>query len=117
MHITESKTHSLGQRVILVFSIVQHVRDVNLMKRLKEFLNCGNLYKKRETFQLMVTKLEDIVTIIIPFFKKYPIRGVKGLEFADFCKVAELMNNKKHLTEEGLEQIRQIKAGMNTGRK
>ena len=83
VHITESKTHSLGQRVILVFSIVQHVRDVNLMKRLKEFLNCGNLYKKRETFQLMVTKFEDIVTVIIPFFKKYPIRGVKALDFAD----------------------------------
>jgi len=26
------------------------------------------------------------------------------------------MKNKAHLTEEGLEKIRQIKAGMNTGR-
>jgi hypothetical protein len=27
------------------------------------------------------------------------------------------MKNKAHLTEEGLNQIRRIKAGMNTGRK
>ena len=65
----------------------------------------------------MVTKLEDIVTIIIPFFKKYPIRGVKGLEFADWCTVVELMKENKHLTAEGLDKIRKIKSGMNTGRK
>ena len=28
-----------------------------------------------------------------------------------------MMKQKKHLTAEGLEQIRQIKAGMNRGRK
>lgn len=33
-----------------------------------------------------------------------------------FLKVAELMKNKGHLTQEGLAQIRKIKAGMNTGR-
>jgi hypothetical protein len=27
------------------------------------------------------------------------------------------MKEKKHLTEEGLEQIKKIKTGMNTGRK
>ena len=86
------------------------------MKRLKEFLNCGNLYKKRETFQLIVTKFEDIVTIIIPFFKKYPIRGVKAIDFADWCTVVEQMKEKNHLTSEGLHQIKKIKAKMNTGR-
>lgn len=30
---------------------------------------------------------------------------------------AKLMKNKEHLTQEGLEQIRQIKSGMNTQRK
>ena len=34
----------------------------------------------------------------------------------DFCKVANLMEGKLHLTKEGLDQIRKIKDGMNTGR-
>jgi hypothetical protein len=34
----------------------------------------------------------------------------------DFGKVVELMKNKAHLTSEGLEEIRKIKSGMNTGR-
>ena len=43
--------------------------------------------------------------------------GKKILDFEEFCKVAELMQNKAHLTQSGLEEIRIIKAGMNTGRK
>jgi hypothetical protein len=44
---------------------------------------------------------------------------VKAKDFvrSDFCKVAELIRQKKHLTAEGLGQIRKIKAGMNRGRK
>ena len=53
--------------------------------------------------------------IIIPFLKKYKIKGIKYKDFADLCKVAELIKQKKHLTAEGLDQIKQIKAGMNIG--
>lgn len=53
---------------------------------------------------------------IIPFFQKYPILGVKSLDFEDWCRVAKLINNKVHLTKEGFKTIRKIKAGMNKGR-
>lgn len=45
-----------------------------------------------------------------------PFSGNKALEFADFKSVAELMKDKGHLSVEGLQQIRQIKTGMNKGR-
>jgi hypothetical protein len=54
---------------------------------------------------------------IIPFFEKYPIQGEKFLDYLDFVKVIKLMKNKAYLTEEGLDKIRKIKAGMNRGRK
>ena len=54
---------------------------------------------------------------IIPFFNKYPLYGAKRLEYEDFCKVASMMNSKTHLTESGLEQVREIKSNMNRGRK
>jgi hypothetical protein len=59
---------------------------------------------------------EDLDNKVIPFFDKYPIVGLKSLDFKDFCRVVELMKQKKHLTQSGLEQIRKIKEGMNTGR-
>ena len=118
INIHKSSTHSLGQSVNLVFSIVQHMRDKGLLIRISEFLGCGTLYKQSEnTVIIMISKFKDIVTTIIPFFLQYPIHGVKALDFKDFCLVAEMMKEKKHLIKEGLETIKKIKAGMNRGRK
>jgi hypothetical protein len=86
------------------------------MKSLIDYLGCGNV-SVDGAVDYLVTKFSDLTDKVIPFFVKYPILGVKYKDFADFCKVAELMQNKAHLTTEGLNQIRQIKAGMNTGRK
>lgn len=51
---------------------------------------------------------------ILPFFLKYPILGVKAQDFEEGKKVAEMIKSKEHLTNEGFEQIRQIKARMNS---
>jgi hypothetical protein len=49
-------------------------------------------------------------------FEKYPIQGIKVLNFQDFYQVALLMNEKGHLTASGLKTIQNIKVGMNSGR-
>lgn len=87
------------------------------MRSLVEYFGCGKYRerKNRLTGDFEITNYNDITNVIIPYFKKYPILGIKNKDFEDFCKVAELMQNKAHLTEEGLIQIRQIKAGMNKG--
>ena len=117
VNIKASKTHSIGFQVFLVFELTQHMRDEQLMRSLIELLQCGNIYKNRNTFDFRVSKFADITEKIIPLFLKYPILCVKAIDFEDWCKAAELMKQKKHLTLEGLEEIKKIKAGMNTDRK
>ena len=117
INIRASKKYSVGFQVILVFVITQHLRDQQLLICIMKYLGCGNVYKKGKAFDYRVSKLSDIEKKIIPFFKKYPIVGVKTMDFADFCKVAEMMNKREHLSAEGLEEIKQIKARMNLGRK
>ena len=114
--IYKSKT-KLSEAVQLEFKLTQDERDEQLMRCLIKYFNCGETYKYWTWIDFKVTQLSDITNKIIPLFKKYPIRGVKALDFYDWCKVAEMMKQKKHLTAEGLEQIRKIKAGMNRGRK
>lgn len=87
------------------------------MKSIIKYFECGNLLKKRETVHFTITKFTDLTQKIIPFFKKYSVLGVKYKDFADWCQAADLIKNKAHLTAEGLDQIRKIKAGMNKGRK
>ena len=64
----------------------------------------------------IVTRFVDHIEKIIPFFDQYKIEGVKSLNYEDFKRVATIVKNKGHLTPDGLEQIRVIKAGMNTGK-
>ena len=64
----------------------------------------------------MVTGFSGITNKVIPFLCEYPVLGKKSKDFKDFCAIAELMKDKKHLTKEGFKQILSIKAGMNTGR-
>jgi len=89
------------------------------MKSLQEYLGCGHYYSKsnKDLGDFVVTRLSDITDKIISLFEKYPIFGVKTLDFRDFCKASKLIKNKTHLTESGLNKIRLIKAGMNRGRK
>jgi hypothetical protein len=114
--VRKDKNYSTGFQVNLIFLVTQHVRDEQLMNSLTEYLNCGNLHKKREVFEYQVSKFADLTDRIIPFFNKYPILGQKSKDFEDFSKVADLMETKVHLTTEGVNEIRKIKDNMNTGR-
>lgn len=115
--VVKDPVNFVGYRVGLRFSICQHSRDVELMKNLVEYLGCGSLvHSKKSSVDFVVTRFADIQDKIIPFFITSPLHGVKALDYADFCRVAILMKDKAHLTEEGLEQILKIKVGMNRGR-
>lgn len=82
IHIRISNTCCTGFQVILYFQVTQHSRDEQLMRSFIEYLDCGNIKKSRETFNFIVTKLDDITQKILPFFIKYPILGVKSKDFS-----------------------------------
>lgn len=100
--------------------ITQDSRNSNILASFVEIFGCGAIYNQTKytgTVQdFMVTGLSHITNKVIPFFLAHPLQGAKKKEFMDFARVAELMIQKAHLTKEGLEEIRAIKAGMNTQR-
>ena len=112
----KSSCSKLGFAVRINLTITQHVRDELLMRSLIEYLGCGTVYFKGEAVKYRVTNFTDLIDKVIPFFKKHPIVGVKSQDFEDFCKIYLKMSNRAHLTEQGLDQIRKIKAGMNRNR-
>ena len=114
--INKNVKNKLGFQTQLRFRIAQHEKDVSLLNLIRQYLNCGTIQTSKKVKELTVTRNKDIVNILIPFFNKYTVRGVKSLEYTDFCKIAFLMRDKAHLTMEGCDQIRNIKAGMNTRR-
>jgi hypothetical protein len=119
IHIHKAKSQKIGHQIQLIFRIYQYDRDKKLLELILRYLDCGKIYKqsKGNVIEIRVTKLSDITNIIIPFFDKIPIHGVKQKDYLDRCSVAKLMIEGKHLTTEGLELIHTIKSRMNTGRK
>lgn len=72
--------------------------------------------KKQNSVDYKVTKLNDLIEKIIPFFEKYKLLGIKTHDFEDFKKIALLIKNGDHLTNEGFYIISGLKSGMNKKR-
>ncbi len=116
-----TKSVACAKAVGLVFKIGLHSRDSWVLTKLREQLGCGNIREdsKNRACIFTVTILSAILSIIIPLFNKYDLQGVlrkKKLDYLDFCKIALLLKNKDHFSDQGLELITQIKEGMNTKR-
>lgn len=113
--IFKSLTSKLGEAIKLSFILTQSDRDKDLMNSLIEYLGCGNITSvNRGTIDLKVTEFSSIRDTIIPFFEKYPLQTSKNRNFLYFSEVVKLVDNKAHLTEKGLNQIRIIKNKINT---
>jgi hypothetical protein len=102
----------------LRIQISQNLRDRELVSSIVTYLGCGFLQEdpKSSVVKFIALKFDDVYNIVIPFFNKYPLIGYKNLDFKDFCKIAVLVQNKAHLTTEGIEEIQKIKSKMNIGR-
>lgn len=64
-----------GYSLSLSFSVSQHIKDKELLERLARYFNCGTVRvaNNRNSAEWIVTKLEDIRFIIIPFLNKYQL--------------------------------------------
>jgi len=111
--------NKLGYRPYLRFRVSQHARDNQLLELIINYLEAGRLEKNQNNTMtnLVVGQFADLNDKIIPFFNEYPILGVKSLDYQDWCKIAKVISEGAHLTIEGLDEIRKIESGMNTGRK
>ena len=116
MNIKESKAYKLGYRVALIFVITQHIRDEVLLKSFVNLFGCGKTYSYKNHTEFICQSFKDNYEKILPFFLKHPILGIKSLDFEDWCKAAELIKTKSHLTNEGVFLIKKIRVGMNKGR-
>jgi len=50
---------------------------------------------------------------LIKFFNEYPLNTSKIKDFKIFSEIIQLMNNKEHLTKEGLNKIAKLISEMN----
>ena len=79
VNLKKSTSHWTDYQVILRFSVKQHKKDKHLMGVISKWLGCGKFYQssRYNCCSLIVVKYSEITNLIIPFFEKYPVLGVK----------------------------------------
>jgi len=82
-----------------------------------ETLACGSMRKAGNGgWYWEVNRLPDLRSQIIPFFRRFPLVGLKAQDFELFAQAADLLGNKP-LSESDYKQVLFLREQMNRGGK
>ena|SRR3989344_5850023 len=123
INISKHKTKKIRRDAWLSFEIELRGDDRPLLEQIQKYFGCGNVYNLNyDRYGWMphakyhLRGIENIRKILIPFFRKYPLRGKKGKDFILFCKAVKVFDRKEHLTESGIKKLEKIREFMNKRR-
>lgn len=108
--------HKMGWQVVLTFNVSQ--RESYVLAQIKKYLGCGRLQTRKDGVHYYVCANPiSLKERVIPFFKRFPFRSArKKRNFSLFCQIADLMFEKQHLNEQGLERIIALRESLNQGK-
>jgi hypothetical protein len=101
--------------VLYVFSIILHEKDEGILRSIISTLGIGKIYAHgKQGVQYRVESKKELL-ILIEHFDKYPLITKKAKDFLCLKKAIFLINNKEHLTKQGLLKLVSLKALMGKG--
>jgi hypothetical protein len=82
--------------------------ELSLLKKVKEFFNCGGIYYQKEyrvnqraCYRFGITAQKDLHEKVIPFFDKNPLKSQKLKNYLLFRQIALMVKNKEGLARCG----------------
>jgi LAGLIDADG endonuclease len=114
------KGYRTGYQVSHEFAVTQGEQSIECLNELRDFFGVGQvLINKRydnhreHLHRYVVRSRNDLLEKIIPFFRRYPMRSSKQVNFEKFASCVELIEANRHLSPHGLIEIAQIAETMN----
>lgn len=109
------KDYNQPWKISLCFNVSQ--RDKVILALFKKHLGCGTLRQRSDgVWYYEVNNFTAIQENVIPFFNRFGfLSSKKQRDFSKFKKLATLIKDHKHLTEEGIRTILRIRKEMNDG--
>ena len=106
---------TLGYQVLPEFTVVQHERDKQILFALKDFFKCGVVRRNHgDRWCYRVRNLKHL-NMLCEFFDKHTLKTKKRIDYIQFRRIIDKMNNGEHLRLDGLRKIVDIAMRMNTG--
>jgi hypothetical protein len=118
--VVRNATCALGWQVQHEFAVVQAAPSRAALEHVRDVLGCGRIVEqlrhddhRSALLRFSVKRRDELVGIIVPFFREHPLRTAKQLDFERFAHVLQLMEAGAHRTNEGLALIASITETMN----
>ena len=104
-------------KISLCFNISQKEQAILLV--FVQTLSCGTMRSRPDgVWYYEVNTFDAIISNVIPFFERFSfLSAKKQRDFGKFCQVARMMERGEHLTQQGVEEILEIRNEMNGGGK
>ena len=104
---------TLGWQVLPELRIVQHKKNIHVLKKIQKIFGYGIIRRNHgDRFELRVRKIENL-NKITKFFDENPLQTTKRNDFELFKEIMSLINQKQHLTRDGLKRIAKLSSKMN----
>jgi len=104
---------TIGWQVLPEFRVVQHEKDRQILERIQQTFGFGKVTRNHgDRLEVRVRGQKDLNELIV-FFKKNQLQTVKRKDFEIFVEIIELMNEGKHLSEQGFRKIAELASKMN----
>ena len=114
-HRSLTKTR-FGWNIDPFFQVYQHKDNSRILFLFKETLGCGYVSTKGgnpSCYVYCVDKIQDLLSVIIPFFERYPLVGEKYDNFLLFKEIVLKLSRQEHFTKEGFIEIVKLCFKMN----
>lgn len=117
---TGRKGYKTGYQVFHEFAVTQGAKSIACLNELHEFFGVGQVLinqrrdnHREHLYRYVVRKRQDLLEVVIPFFRQYPLRSSKQQDFEKFAQCVEMIEANHHLTHSGLIEIAEIVQTMN----
>jgi hypothetical protein len=119
-HRANRRGYKTGIQVAHSFVVTQGAKSLACLEMMQDYFGVGRMHcnrrhdnHKEHLYQFVVSRRNDLVQTIIPFFQHYPLRTAKQLDFEKFVRCMRIIQVNAHLTACGLLQIAEIIQTMN----
>jgi hypothetical protein len=118
VYLIQSNASKFGFSTQLKIVISQHNKSLIVLDAIRNYFNIGKIYSTSATGTVSDYKLFSLkdILLFIDLFKNTQLLGAKALDYTDFCTIVGLIQNKEHLTLEGIKTIKEISSNMNSTR-
>ena len=77
------------------FIVTSPKSDIKFLNKLKSEIGCGDVTVSKEQARFSVQKIDDIVEVVIPYFRKNLLADKKKKDFELWAKAVEIIQRNK----------------------